>query len=127
MRRNLDRFRSDFVFQLTVQEVASLRSQFATSRSGLQQRAWGGRRYAPYAFTEHGAIMAAMVLNSARAIEISVYVVRAFVQSLPLHAMFSTARASRCRAITRGRGILAAPGTRPFPTRSIGRRRRAFL
>jgi len=80
MRRNLDRFPSDFVFQLTVQDVASLRSQFATSRSGLQRRAWGGRRYAPYAFTEHGAIMAAMVLNSARAIEISVYVVRAFVQ-----------------------------------------------
>jgi ORF6N domain len=80
MRRNLDRFPSDFVFQLTVQEVASLRSQFATSSSGLQQRAWGGRRYAPYAFTEHGAIMAAMVLNSARAMEISVYVVRAFVQ-----------------------------------------------
>ena len=80
IRRNLDRFPSDFVFQLTVQEVAFLRSQFATSSPGLQQRAWGGRRYSPYAFTEHGAIMAAMVLNSARAIEISVYVVRAFVQ-----------------------------------------------
>ena len=79
-RRNLDRFPSDFVFQATVQEVALLRSQFATSSSGLQKRAWGGRRYSPYAFTEHGAIMAAMVLNSARAIEISVYVVRAFVQ-----------------------------------------------
>ena len=79
-RRNLDRFPSDFVFQLTVQEVAVLRSQFATSRMGLPQRIWGGRRYSPYAFTEHGAIMAAMVLNSARAIEISVYVVRAFVQ-----------------------------------------------
>jgi len=71
-RRNLDRFPSDFVFQLTVQEVAFLRSQFATSRTGLPQCIWGGRRYSPYAFTEHGAIMAAMVLNSARAIEISV-------------------------------------------------------
>ena len=80
IRRNVDRFPSDFVFQLTVQEVAFLRSQFATSSPGLRQRAWGGRRYSPYAFTEHGAIMAAMVLNSARAIEISVYVVRAFVQ-----------------------------------------------
>lgn len=80
IRRNLDRFPSDFVFQLTVQEVALLRSQFATSSSGSRQRAWGGRRYSPYAFTEHGAIMAATVLNSVRAIEISVYVVRAFVQ-----------------------------------------------
>lgn len=115
MRRNLDRFPSDFVFQLTVQEVASLRSQFATSRSGMQQRAWGSRRYAPHAFIEHGVIMAAMVLNSARAIEVSVYVVRAFVRSLPVLAMSSTARASRCRAITRERGTLAAPGTRPFP------------
>ena len=80
IRRDLDRFPSDFVFQLTVQELGLLRSQFATSSSGSQQRAWGGRRYSPYAFTEHGAIMAAMVLNSARAIGISVYVVRAFVQ-----------------------------------------------
>ena len=79
-RRNLDRFPSDFVFQLTIQGLAGLRSHFATSRSGLQQRAWGGRRYAPFAFTEHGVIMAAMVLKSARAIETSVYVVRAFVQ-----------------------------------------------
>lgn len=79
-RRNLDPFPSDFVFQLTVQVVVFLRSQFATSRTGLPQLVWGGRRYSPYAFTEHGAIMAAMVLNSARAIEISVYVVRAFVQ-----------------------------------------------
>ena len=50
-----------------------MRSQFATSR-------WGGRRYLPLAFTEHGAIMAANVLNSPRAVEMSVYVVRAFVK-----------------------------------------------
>jgi len=73
LRRNLGRFPSDFVFRLTKQEGARLRSQSATS-------SWGGRRYAPYAFTEHGALMAATVLNSARAVEVSVYVVRAFVR-----------------------------------------------
>ena len=60
------------MFQLTGEEFANLKSQFATS-------SWGGRRKLPYAFTEHGAIMAASVLNTARAIEISVHVVRAFV------------------------------------------------
>jgi hypothetical protein len=61
------------MFELEKQEFAILRSQFATS-------SWGGRRYPPLAFTEHGAIMAASILNSARAIDVSVYVVRAFVQ-----------------------------------------------
>ena len=61
------------MFQLTNQELAILKSQFAAS-------SWGGRRKRPLAFTEHGAIMAAMVLNSARATEVSVYVVRAFVR-----------------------------------------------
>jgi phage regulator Rha-like protein len=63
------------MFQLSIQEVRNLRSQNATSRSRH-----GGRRYLPYAFTEHGAIMAANVLNTHRAIELSVYVVRAFVR-----------------------------------------------
>lgn len=76
VRRNLARFPTDFMFQVTNQELAILRSQFATSSS----RPWGGRRYRPYAFTEHGAIMAATVLNSERAVEMSVYVVRAFVR-----------------------------------------------
>ena len=80
VRRNLERFPADFVFRLTNQELAILRSQFATSSSDVRRLAWGGRRYAPHAFTEHGAIMAAMVLNSPRATEVSVYVVRAFVQ-----------------------------------------------
>jgi hypothetical protein len=75
VRRNLDRFPIDFMFQLTEQEFETLRSQFATSNSGR-----GGRRYLPYAFTEHGTIMAATILNSPRATEVSVYVVRAFVQ-----------------------------------------------
>src|SRR5215468_4462793 len=75
VKRNRERFPADFVFQLTAQESEILRSQFATSKSSH-----GGRRYAPYAFTEHGAIMAATVLNSEQAVEMSVFVVRAFVR-----------------------------------------------
>ncbi len=62
-------------FQLTAKEHKFLRSQFVTSKKGS-----GGRRYPPYAFTEHGAIMAATVLNSSRAVQMSVFVVRAFVR-----------------------------------------------
>lgn len=75
VKRNLARFPEDFMFQLTAQEFADLRSQTVISSAGH-----GGRRTAPYAFSEHGALMAATILNSSRAIEISVYVVRAFVQ-----------------------------------------------
>ncbi|MCD6161683.1 MAG: ORF6N domain-containing protein [candidate division Zixibacteria bacterium] len=64
VKRNLQRFPSDFMFKLTAEETASLRSQFETSKSGR-----GGRRYLPYVFNEHGAIMLASVLNSERAIE----------------------------------------------------------
>lgn len=74
VKRNRERFPADFMFQLNPEERESLRSQIATSKQGR-----GGRRYAPYAFTEHGAIMAATVLNSERAVEMSVFVVRAFV------------------------------------------------
>ncbi|MGC9208168.1 ORF6N domain-containing protein [Acidithiobacillus sp.] len=82
IKRNPDRFPPDFLFQLSEEEHAALRSQLATSNTGR-----GGRRYLPYAFTEHGAIMAATVLNSPRAIEMSVFVVRAFVR---LREMLST-------------------------------------
>ena len=75
VKRNRERFPSDFMFQLTAREQESLRSQSATSKPGR-----GGRRYAPYAFTEHGAIMVATVLNSERAVEMSLFVVRAFVR-----------------------------------------------
>ena len=81
IKRNIDRFPADFMFQLTEGEDESLRSQFVTSKPGR-----GGRRYLPYVFTEHGAIMAASVLNSPRAVEMSVFVVRAFVQSRALLA-----------------------------------------
>jgi hypothetical protein len=66
------------MFELSAEEFAALRSQFATSNAAPAGR--GGRRYLPRAFTEHGAIMAASVLNSPRAIEVSMYVVRAFVR-----------------------------------------------
>jgi hypothetical protein len=73
VKRNVERFPSDFMFQLSAQEIENLRSQFATS-------SWGGRRYRPFAFTEDGAIQAANVLNSPRAVAMGIYVVRAFVQ-----------------------------------------------
>jgi hypothetical protein len=72
-RRNAGRFPNDFAFQLTNQELANLRSQFATSSLH------GGLRHLPVAFTEHGALMLAAVLNSQIAVEASVRVVRAFV------------------------------------------------
>lgn len=80
VRRNPERFPGDFMFQLRNQDVAILRSHIATSSSNSRRPVWGGRRYLPNAFTEHGALMAANVLNSPRAIEVSVYVVRAFVR-----------------------------------------------
>ncbi len=72
-RRNSKRFPADFAFQLSVKEFQILRSQFATS-------SWGGRRHAPIAFTEHGAVMLASVLNSEIAIETSVKIVRTFIR-----------------------------------------------
>ncbi|XVJ71182.1 MAG: ORF6N domain-containing protein [Rhizobacter sp.] len=78
VKRNLAKFPPDFMFTLTEEEFAALRSQSATSNAGPVGR--GGRRYAPRVFTEHGALMAATILSSPRAIEISVYVVRAFIR-----------------------------------------------
>jgi len=78
VRRNLARFPADFMFQLSEDEFAALRSHFATSNEKPVGR--GGRRYLPFVFTEHGAIMAATVLNSPRAVQMSVFVVRAFVR-----------------------------------------------
>ena len=75
VRRNPRRFPPEFAFQLSNQELAHLMSQIATSNGGR-----GGMRKPPLAFTEHGALMAATVLSSPRAVEVSLYVVRAFVQ-----------------------------------------------
>jgi hypothetical protein len=76
VKRNAVRFPADFMFDLTAEEAKALRSQFVTANAPGR----GGRRTPPRAFTEHGALMAATVLNSPRAIEMSVFVVRAFVQ-----------------------------------------------
>ncbi len=75
VRRNIDKFPKDFMFQLTQEDFANLKSQIATSSLG-----WGGRRKAPLVFTEHGALQAANVLKSARANKMGVYIVRTFVR-----------------------------------------------
>src|SRR5207253_5810717 len=75
VKRNIDRFPADFMFRLNQEESDRLRSQFATSKHGS-----GGRRYQPYAFTEHGALMLASVLNSEKAIQACIQIVRAFVR-----------------------------------------------
>lgn len=82
VKRNIHRFPDDFMFQLTKAETESLRCQFGTSKDGR-----GGRRYLPYAFTEHGAVMLASVLNSQTAVEASIAVVRAFVKMRGLLAV----------------------------------------
>ena len=74
VKRNLHRFPSDFMFQLTHAEAESLIFQFGRSKRR------GGRRHVPYAFTEHGALMASTVLNSLRAVAMSLYIIRAFVK-----------------------------------------------
>jgi hypothetical protein len=73
VRRNIERFPADFMFELTYQEVKNLRSQIASS-------SWGGPRYKPMAFTEQGVAMLSGVLHSKKAIQINVQIMRAFVQ-----------------------------------------------
>ena len=87
VKRNWQRFPQDFMFQLDEQEVAAMRSQSVTASHSAEpirsQIAAAGKRnirYLPYAFTEHGVIMAASVLNTQRAVDVSVYVVRVFVK-----------------------------------------------
>lgn len=81
VKRHIKRFPVDFMFQLTNQELINLRSQSVTSSQ------WGGRRYAPYAFTEQGVAMLSSVLNSDRAIEVNILIMRSFVK---LREMIST-------------------------------------
>jgi len=73
VRRNKERFPEDFMFQLTKKETKSLRFQFGTSKRG-------GRRYLPYAFTQEGVAMLSSVLNSKRAIQVNILIMRAFVK-----------------------------------------------
>jgi hypothetical protein len=73
VKRNLDRFPEDFMFQLTADEFQILKSQFATS-------SWGGRRTLPFAFTEHGVLMLSSVLNSDRAIKVNIQIMRTYTK-----------------------------------------------
>jgi phage regulator Rha-like protein len=75
VRRNLDRFPEDFMFQLTKEETESLRFQIGTSKEGR-----GGRRYLPYVFTEQGVAMLSSVLNSERAVQVNIVIMRTFVK-----------------------------------------------
>lgn len=73
VKRNIKRFPGDFMFRLSIKEVENLRSHFATS-------SYGGRRYTPYAFTEQGVAMLSSVLNSERAIQVNIRIMRAFTK-----------------------------------------------
>jgi hypothetical protein len=97
VKRNADRFPSDFMFQVSSKDFTALRSQIVTSKTQVTNAQYdgalrsqfattkrGGRRTLPYAFTEHGALMAANVLNSPEAVSMSVYVVRAFIKQREL-------------------------------------------
>ena len=73
VRRNIERFPEDFMFELTKDETSNLRSQFATS-------SWGGARYLPMAFSEHGVLMLSSVLNSERAVQVNIQIMRTFTK-----------------------------------------------
>src|SRR5271170_1778965 len=82
VKRNSDRFPSDFMFQLSSEDVNSLRSQFVTLKIGPELRAGRGRhrKYAPYVFTEHGIAMLSSVLRSKRAVQMNIMIIRAFIR-----------------------------------------------
>jgi len=137
VKRNLDRFPADFMFRLTAEEAAQMRSQTVTtsvsSRSMRSQDATadlrsqivtsssashGGRRYLPYAFTEHGVLMAASVLNTPRAMEVSVYVIRAFVR---LREMLSTHKELAGKLAELERKVAGHDSAIPALTQGLGR------
>jgi hypothetical protein len=109
VKRNRDRFPPDFVVQLTRDEWEVLRSQFATLKPGRGRH----RKYLPLAFTEHGAIMAATVLSSREALQMSIYVVRAFVKLRQLMSSNSTL-ATKLEALERSIATLDAGTRRQF-------------
>lgn len=96
VKRNSRRFPRDFAFRLTAAETKSLRSQFVTSNAGR-----GGRRSLPYAFNEHGIAMLSSVLNSDRAIQMNVLIIRAFIQMRDMLARH-TKLAARIRRLEAG-------------------------
>ena len=80
VRRNIDRFPEDFLFELTSKEWKNLRSQIVTSSLAEGQKSWGGQRYAPFAFTEQGVAMLSSVLNSSQAVAVNIQIMRVFVK-----------------------------------------------
>jgi hypothetical protein len=133
VRRNGERFPSDFAFQLTPAEYESLRSHFATLDRGRGKH----RKYLPWAFTEHGALMAASVLNSPRAVEMSILIVRVFVRLRRILASHSKLARKfeemekrydaqfrivfdAIRELIEQRAPAAAPGSNEEPGRRIG-------
>lgn len=98
VKRNLDRFPEDFMFQLDSQEAAALRSQIATSNAGR-----GGRRYAPYVFTEQGVAMLSSVLRSKTAIAVNIEIMRAFVELRRVASSYA-ALEERLGQVERGMG-----------------------
>jgi hypothetical protein len=100
VRRNRARFPADFMFQLNTEEANDLRSQFVTSSS----RGYGGRRYLPYAFTEHGVAMLSSVLNSPRAVAVSILIVRTFVQLRRAEGQYAELRERVAELARRVRG-----------------------
>ena len=109
VRRNAERFPPDFVFQFTDQEVARSRSQFATLNSGRGRNT----KYRPYAFTEHGAVMAATVLNSQQAVQMSILIVRAFVE-LRVVVATNALLAQKLHALEKSVAVLDAETKRRF-------------
>jgi len=98
VKRNLDRFPEDFMFQLDKEEAAALRSQVATSNTGR-----GGRRYAPYVFTEQGVAMLSSVLRGKRAVAVNIEIMRAFVELRRVAGSYALIE-KRLEQIERGMG-----------------------
>lgn len=93
VKRNLERFPEDFMFQLTNQEFNVLRSQSVTSSSeALETLRWGGRRTAPYAFTEQGVAMLSSILSSPQAVQVNIAIMRAFVKLRELAMTHTTSQ-----------------------------------
>src|SRR5438128_2678896 len=116
VKRNLRRFPSDFVFRLTAEELEAIQSQIAAgaNRSQIVTGSQKHRdpRFLPYAFTEHGAIMAANVLNSRRAVQMSVFVVRAFVKQRSVYSRVCGASTAKRPAALGYAG--AGPALKPY-------------
>jgi len=127
VKRNIDRFPNDFMFQLSSAEFEELKSHFGTSAS------WGGRRYPPYAFTEQGVAMLSSVLHSKAAIQVNIQIMRAFVelrQLLLSHDLLSTKLAELEHKLTEHddhfRTVFDAIRQLMLPPRGHDRRRIGF-